>query len=161
MSLTLFNFAVSTFSQSEDFLTNSYADDFTVFCSNFNVIQMAEAFSAHSSNIDWADERSLTNSAPKSTIPLFTSQIAQSNTHPQVPLNNSLLLLERTPCILGVTYDPYFKFNSHDKPLVTKALPRINILKGLTGPNWGQQKKTIFITYMYLIRSLYMYAAPI
>ena len=86
-------------------------------------------------------------SAPKSTITLFTPQFVQSNTHPQVTLNNSILPLERTPCILGVTFDPHFKFNAHVKSLVTRALPRINILKALTGTNWGQQMETILITY--------------
>jgi len=123
---------------------------------------MAEYLNAHSPIIEeWADERGLAISAPKSTITLFTPKYAQSNTHPQVTLNNSILPLERNLCILGVPFDPYFKFNAHVKSLVTRALPRINILKALTGTNWGQQKETILITYKSLIRSLFMYAAPI
>ena len=35
---TLFNFFASTFSQSDNLLTNSYVDDFTVSCSNSNVV---------------------------------------------------------------------------------------------------------------------------
>ena len=89
-------------------------------------------------------------------------QFAQSNTRLRITLNNSILSLERNPCILGVTFDPHFKFNAHVKSLVTRALHRINILKTLlTGTNWSQQKKTILITYKSLIRSLFMYAAPI
>ena len=42
--------------------------------------------------------------------------------HSQATLNNSILPLERTPCLLGVTFNPHF----------TQALPRINILKTLT-----------------------------
>ena len=109
---TIFNFFVSTFPQSDDFLTTSYADDFTVSCANPNVDQKGDALSAHSANIEeLSDERGLANSAPKSTITLFTIQFAQSSTHPQVSLNNSILPLERIPCILGVTFDPHFKFN--------------------------------------------------
>ena len=122
---------------------------------------MAEALSAHSPNIEeWADERGLVISAPK-FITLFISQFAQSNTHPQVTQNNSMLPLERTPNILGVTFDHHFKFNAHVKSLVTRALPRINILRALTGTNWGQQKETIIITYRSLIQSLFIYTAPI
>ena len=41
---------------------------------------MAEALTVHSSNIaEWADERGLAISAPKSTITLFFPQFAQSN----------------------------------------------------------------------------------
>ena len=40
--------------------------------------------------------------------------------------------------MLEVIYDPHFKFNVHVKSLVTRALPRIKILKALAGTNWGQ-----------------------
>ena len=65
-------------------------------------------------------------SASKSTIPLFTPQIAQCNTHPQVTLINSLLPLEKKPHTLVVTSDLHFKFNAHDKFKVTLASPHIN-----------------------------------
>ena len=86
---------------------------------------MAEDVTANSLNIEeWANERGLVISATKSTITLFTFQFAQPNTHIQVILKNSMLPLERTPCILGVAFD-----HCHVKSLVTQSLPRINILK--------------------------------
>ena len=122
---------------------------------------MAEAFNAHVSNIEeWADERGLAISAPKSTITLYTPRFTQSNTHP-ITLNNSLLPFEKTPRTLGETSDPHFKFNAHVKPTVTRASPRIEMLKALAGTKWGKQNETKFITYMSLIRSLFMYAALI
>ena len=79
ISPTLFYFFVFTCPQSENLITISYADDFTVSCSNGD--QMAEAVSAHSPNIEeLADDCGLEISAPKSTITLFTLQIAQSST---------------------------------------------------------------------------------
>ena len=117
---------------------------------------MTEALTAHLS-----DERGLAIFTPKSTVTLITPQFAQSNTHPQVTRNSSILLLERTPCILGVTFDPHFKLNAHIKSIVTRASPRINILKALTGTNWGQQEEIILITYKSLILSSFMHAAPI
>ena len=97
----------------------------------------------------------------KFTITLFIPQFAQSSTHIQVTLNNYLLRLKKTPCILGVTFYPHFKFNTHVKSLVTRVLPRINILQALIGTNWGQQKETILITCISLIRFLFMHASPI
>ena len=95
----LFNFFTSTFPQSDNLLANSYAEDFTVSCSNSNVAQMAEVHTANASNIEeWADEQGLAISAPKSTITVFIPQFTQSNTH-SVTLNNSLLPLERIPRI--------------------------------------------------------------
>ena len=52
---------------------------------------------------------SFLHSTPKSTITLFPPQFAQSNAHPRITLNNSILSLERTACILGVTFDPHLK----------------------------------------------------
>ena len=78
-------------------------------------------------------------SGPKSTTILFTPQLAQSNTHHQVTLNNSILPMERTPCILGMTLDPHIKFNV--RSLVDHALPRNNTLKALTDTNWGSKWK--------------------
>ena len=103
---------------------------------------MAEALTAHSSNIEeWADERGLAIFAPKSTITLLNPQFAQSNTNPQVTLNNTLLPLERTPCIIGVTFDPHFKFNTHVQFIVSRASPRINILKALAGTTEVSKRK--------------------
>ena len=66
ISPTLFNFFTSTFPQFDQLLANSYADNFNVSCSNSNVAQMAEALTAHASNIeDRADERGLAISAVK------------------------------------------------------------------------------------------------
>ena len=52
-----------------------------------------------------------------------------------------------------------WKFNAHVQSIVTRAPPRINIHP--TGTNWGQQKATILINYMSIIRSLFMYAVTI
>ena len=44
LSPVLFNIFVSTFLQSDDFITSSYADGFTISCSNSNVDQMTVSF---------------------------------------------------------------------------------------------------------------------
>ena len=85
-----------------------------------------------------SDPLSQWTNTQQATITLFTPQFALSNTHPQVTLNNSLLPCGRFPCILEVTFDPHFKFNSHVKSI-----------KALAGTNWGQQKKTILNTNTY------------
>ena len=52
--------------------------------------------------------------------------VVQSDFNPRVTLNDSILPLDRTPCILGVTSDPHFKFNAHVKSLVTRVLDCAN-----------------------------------
>ena len=97
----------------------------------------------------------------QSSQPVITPQFMQSNTHPRVTLNNTLLPLERTPHILGVTFDPHFKFWAHLKSILTRTSPRINIIKAPANTNWGGQKETMLITYISLMRSLFIYVTPI
>ena len=161
ISPSLFNFFVSTYPQS-DLLTTSYADDFTDSCSSPNISEAASSLSAHAQLVgDWAEERGLAISAPKSNITLFTPDRRQSHYHPSVALNGSQLPLERNPRILGVTLDPHFTFAPHITSLVTRASPRLNILKALAGTTWGQQKETIIVTFKALVRSIFTYAPSV
>ena len=74
------------------------------------------------------------------TITLFTPQFAQSYNHlqPSSLISKSMSLSN-----------------------LVKSSSRIKILKALVGTNWGKQKETMLITYMSVIRFLFMSAAPI
>ena len=161
ISPVLFNFFVSSYPQGTH-LTGSYADDFTdsVTCRNYTDASpplTRQATKVH----QWAGERGLTLSALKSTVTLFTSWNTEVNDHPDVQLNNSPLPLERNPRILGVTFDPRLNFSSHIENLRTRAGPRLNIMKALSGTTWGQQAETLTMTYKLLVRSILNYAAPV
>ena len=143
ISPALFNFFASEFSQSDNLLANSYADDFTNSWNDWSLYHPS-----------WADDRGLTISDQNSTITLFSSQKSQSTIQPHFTLYNSLLLLERTPRILGATSDLLFTFRTRVDSIATQASSRINILRALASTNWGQQKETILITYKSLIRPL-------
>ena len=161
LSPLLFNYYVSTYPSSAE-LSTSYADDFNASASNKAVPQAAADLAEHAGDVaDWAQEKNLLISARKSTVTLFTPQFQQSHYHPTVPLNGNPLPLERHPKILGVTFDPHFRFHIHVEEIVKRAKPRLNILKMLTGTSWGQQKETILITFKSLISSLFTYASPI
>ena len=161
ISPTLFNFYVSTYPQSPQ-LTTSYADDFTDSFSSSHVPTAASALASHAELVaEWAADRGLAISSPKSTVTLFTSDKRQSYTHPHITLHNTPLPLERRPRILGVVFDTHFTFSPHIKSIIHRASPRLNILRALAGTNWGQQKETLRITYKSLIRSLFTYASPI
>ena len=161
ISPVLFNFFVSSYPHTTQ-LTTSYADDFTDSHSDSSPSTAAMALSAQAERVSaWAEERGLAISAPKSTVTLFTSDFRQSHDHPHVTLANSPLPLERNPRILGVTFDPHFTFSPHVASIVSRATPRLNLLKALAGSTWGQQMETIVLTYKSLIRSLFTYACPI
>ena len=109
----------------------------------------------------WAQSKNLQVSTSKSTVTLFTPEFQQSHLHPNVPLNGTTLPLDRNPKILGVTFDPHLKFHKHIESIVNRAKPRLNILKLLTGTDWGQQKETIMATFKSLVGSILTYANPV
>ena len=144
-------------------LLSSYADDFTASESSADVSEAAGALTSHASEVvEWAAEKDLKISAPKSHVTLFTpDKRYQSNLHPPVIMDGSPLPLAKHPKILGVTFDTHFTFTHHVTSVVERASERLKILKALTGTTWGQQKETITMTFKSLVWSIFAYASPV
>ena len=161
ISPILFNSFVSDFPQTASMIT-SYADDFTSAESSVNIHLASERLSAHANDVLlWAEQKKLSISFDKSHPTILTSDTHQCSTDPGVSMGQNALEPERNPKILGVYFDPLFKFSHHVSQVQSRVSSRINILKALAGTNWGQQKETIIVTYRALIRSIVTYAAPI
>ena len=92
-------------------------------------------------------------SPEKSTVTLFTPATAEAKIHPEVKVQGQPVKLDKTPKLLGVTYDTMFTFSNHIKNTVAKCKKKLNILKALAGSSWGQDKETLIITYKSIIRS--------
>ena len=161
ISPLLFNFFVSTYPDNAE-LQIGYADDVHAAASSVNPQTAATSLTAHAEAVgDWARERDLQISAPKSHVTLFTPHSHQAHLHPSISLQGSPLPLERHPKLLGVTFDTQFTFSPHIQSIVERASDRLKILKALSGTTWGQHKETITITYKALVWSLLTYAAPV
>jgi hypothetical protein len=94
-------------------------------------------------------------------VVLFTPDRRQTQTHPQVFLDGTLIPLNKNPKILGVTFDTFFNFSYHVREIAIRLAHRLQILKALAGTSWGQQKETLLITFKCLILSIINYVAPI
>jgi hypothetical protein len=68
---------------------------------------------------------------------------------------------DKTPKILGVTWDTHFTSSPHARAIATKATNSIRILKALAGTYWGFSKEDIIATYRTITRPILNYAAPI
>ena len=100
-------------------------------------------------------------SAPKSTVILFTPDPKQANTHPKIKISDAELPLVRNPKLLVVYLDTFFSFNAHCVQVANRVSKINNVLKALSGTNWGQQKETLLLTYKALGRSIAHFAAPV
>ena len=112
----------------------SYADDITIFSSGTNIPQITEQLNIYLTTLSqFLKDRQLIISPQKSSVTLFTPDNAQLNYHPQVTINGNLLPLEKTPKILGVTFDPKLTFGIHTTNTTTKIHKRNDVLKALSG----------------------------
>ena len=147
----LFNLFVSTYPNGVQ-LHTGYADDVHAAESSVKPPIEATTLTTHAKAVGhWARERNLQITAPKSHIPLFTSDTHQSHLNSTVLLNNTPLPLERHPKLLGVTFDTHLSSNPHIQSILERALARLKVLKALLGTKWGQQKETSTITYKALV----------
>ena len=60
---------------------------------------------------------------------------------------------------LGVIFDSKLTWNEHIRYVITRCSKRINLLRALTGTDWGANKKTLIMLYRSLIRSIIDYGS--
>ena len=108
----------------------------------------------------WFATNRLSASPQKSTVTLLTPDRRESNIHPHIILNDQRLPLNKTPTLLGLTYDTHMTFTPHVNRINLKAQKRANSLRYLTNTNYGQQKESLTTLYKQFIRTSLNYATP-
>ena len=75
-----------------------YADDISIYTSGNNIKEMTEKINSYAKDVaEYLEERKLILSAEKSTVTLFTPDTKEYNIHPQVIIDNTIVLLEENP----------------------------------------------------------------
>jgi hypothetical protein len=111
--------------------------------------------------LDWSAAKKLGVAPGKSSITLFTPDTHQYQSHPAATICNGVIPLDKTPKILGVTWDTHFTFSSNARAIATKAMGSLCILKALCGTNWGFSEEDIIATYQTIMHPILNYRAPI
>ena len=115
-----------------------YADDITVWAAG----PRSHSWSMIKSYLRevgiYLKENSLSISAPKSIVAVFTPDKHQFQTHPVITLEDTQLPQERSPKILGVVMDPSLSFPEHCAYVSDRIAKRNNLLKSLAGSSWGR-----------------------
>ncbi len=92
---------------------------------------------------------------------LFTTSSNECNTELNVKIDGEKVPTVKKPKILGITFDNLLSFRQHASDLKAKVQSKNNILKALTGSDWGKEKETIINTYKAIGRSQLNYCCPI
>jgi hypothetical protein len=138
----------------------SYADDLTIFVSSPRLDAAEAELAVLLRNVsDWSAAKKLGVAPGKSSVTLFTSDTHRY--HPAATICNGVIPLDKTPKILGFTWDTHFTFSPHARAIATKATGSLRILKALAGTNRGFSKEDIIATYRTITRPILNYAAPI
>src|SRR5678816_1808752 len=101
----------------------------------------------------------MTASPLKSSITLLTTDRHQSSLHPIITLNNNPLPLNKTPKILGLTYDTHMTFSPHIDQITSSTKWKLNILRTFSQHNFSDRKHTLTTTYKQLLRTNINYAS--
>jgi hypothetical protein len=140
----------------------TYADDITIISSDINIAKASKSIEDYLAIlIPWLEERKLQLSAPKSSVTVFSSATADSNIHPKITINNTIIPVNKNPKILGVTFDQQLTFKTHASNIHTKVKQRNHALRALAGTTWGKSKEILLTTFKAIGRSVINYAAPI
>ena len=106
-------------------------------------------------------QRDLEVSLGKCSTTLFSPWNKDFKQKPSIKINNTTLEVMKNPKILGVTFDNGLNWGAHISAASSKARNRFNILKALSGTNWGQHKETIVNSYKAFVRPVLNYACPV
>jgi hypothetical protein len=69
------------------------------------------------------------------------------------------LKMEKKVKFLGMIFDNKLTWTEHVEYTMTKCNKRLNLMRSLTGTDWGASKKSLLTIYKVLIRSLLDYGA--
>ncbi|GFY11379.1 putative RNA-directed DNA polymerase from transposon BS [Trichonephila clavipes] len=106
-------------------------------------------------------DHKLTFNPTMSTVKFVTTNRKLYNFHPNILLHDQPLTVDKHPKYLGFVLDPEILGNKHIDHIVFKTRKRFNILRYISGRDWGADTGTLRNTYISLIRPILEYGAPV
>ncbi|GFW77818.1 putative RNA-directed DNA polymerase from transposon BS [Trichonephila clavipes] len=96
-----------------------------------------------------------------SVVTFFTTNRKLYNFQPNIFLYNQTLTIVKHANYLGFILDPEILGNKHIDNIVFKARRRLNILRYISGRDWGADAGTLRNTYISHIRPILEYGVPV
>ncbi|GFX73312.1 putative RNA-directed DNA polymerase from transposon BS [Trichonephila clavipes] len=110
---------------------------------------------------DFATNHKLSFNLTKSVTSFFTTNRHLYKYQPTVFIKDQKLLYVKHPKYLGFTLDQEILCNLHIEDLINKSRKRLNILKYISGRDWGADASTLKITYTTLIRPVLEFGSTV
>ena len=106
----------------------------------------------------WCNRWGFRISETKTTAVVFTTKRKQQNDI-ELKIGNNNIRLENSVKFLGMIFDRRLTWAEHIKYISERCNKRLNLLRALSGTDWGASKKTLLTLYRSLIRSIIDYGS--
>ena len=138
-----------------------FVDDFAIYCTGYDAISVGRHIQkAIDAVSNWALENGFRFSASKTVAIRFTRRRVKEEV-PTLTLNGNILPYENNVKFLGMTLDEKLTWSYHIENLKIKVKRSLNILKVVSGFDWGADKKSLLKMYDALCRSKLDYGSLI
>jgi ribonuclease HI len=135
-----------------------YADDVALWASN-HVREEAERKLQEdvAAVAEWSETWKLDLSPEKCEVSVFSTSNADTNWQPIINVWAHRLNVTKDPVFLGLRYDGKLSFKNHATDVSKKVRARSNIIRALSGTDWGCDSKSLRTVYMACGRSVIEY----
>jgi exonuclease III len=108
--------------------------------------------------VSWLFKWRLKINATKCSYIVFAGDGSRNKTKFELLINGARIPYDPNPVFLGIVFDEFLNFRAHVEKLVTKARPRLNIIKIFSHKSWKLSHETLKGIYEALIGSLFVYS---
>ena len=138
-----------------------FADDYAVICSKSSAVEACHKIqTAINAATSWASTRGFKFS-PEKTKAIRFCRLRRVEEIPTLFLNDSILPFEDSVKYLGITFDRKLTFDLHINEVVCSVKLRLNILKVVSGFNWGADRTCLLRMYQALCLSKIDYGCQV
>jgi ribonuclease HI len=137
-----------------------FADDWTLYLRDHDVKFIQETMQKTLDNLStWSTQNGFRFSPEKTVIMHFHRRRPRNVPviRPRLQLNGQNLIIVETHKILGLKFDEKLKWNCHVEYIKEKVNKRLNLIKALSGLQWGSDQDILLRIYQTMVLSVIEY----
>ena len=138
-----------------------FVDDFVIYYTGYDAKSVCHELQKTIDAVsNWANDNGFKFSSSKTVAVRFT-RCTRKEEIPTLKLNDNILPYEKEVKFLGLIFDSKLTWTSHINALKLKVKKSLNILKVISGFDWGADKKSLLRLYDSLCKSKLDYGCQI